>query len=149
MALLCPPQPTIPSLSLPYTLLRSLGSWQTLYPTRRKQSSCPCSPSVLAQKATGVMNLKCQVQAGNVQSQSSCGSDKPLSGSASIAVVSLVPAQRIPRKALFHKGKGEKWHSDTCTHLVATKHRLPARGQALLEGSARDQKRLESQSGLF
>ena len=48
---------------------------------------------------------------------------------------------------MFHK-EGETWQSDTHTRLAATERLLPARGQAAVEGSTRDQERLESQSGL-
>lgn len=84
----------------------------------------------------------------NCQTQPSWGRDKPLPASASFTVVSLVLAQEDSEKSIIWWKKGRKV---AIRHLYrpGSHEAPPTHSQALLEGSCRDQERLESDSGLF
>lgn len=73
-----------------------------------KTEQLPLLPLCLSQRAPGVRNLKCQVQAGTAQTQPSWGRDKPLPASASFTVVSLVLAQEDSEKTIIWWKKGRE-----------------------------------------
>lgn len=79
------------------------------------------------------------MQAGTAQTQPSGGSDKPLFGSASDAIVVHYQHRRIQSKPSFNEGKGAKWRSAICPPLAATAS-LTTHSQALLKAASKTRK---------